>query len=299
MSSKEFTAKTFRWLYQVNWDADLLPVDVKVAVQLTCHFNEDDADGRAFPGCKHMGSKIGLSERTVDRSVRRLHKHGHLHVVWGAPGRGHSNQYWMVLKGEKTRTTKPVSTSQKTRTIKPVLKKENPHLGQRKPASGANKTRTAVTENHKENHRGNHTRARRPHLGSKDSASSRQRSDAVVARKGADAFDRFWQVYPKQVDRLAAEKAFGKALKLVPAEQIIEGAGRYARDPERIGRGERYTKHPANWLRDGSWANSNGRVTIDQHGNLVVMPKAPPPDDIDAMVTSILASGFTLNSRKD
>ena len=37
----------------------------------------------------------------------------------------------------------------------------------------------------------------------------------------------------------------------------------------------------------------------DQHGNPVSMPKAPANDDIDAMVAGILASGFTLNSRKD
>jgi hypothetical protein len=46
MSSKEFTAKVFKWLYQINCDADLLPVDVKVAVQLTWHFREAD-EGRA------------------------------------------------------------------------------------------------------------------------------------------------------------------------------------------------------------------------------------------------------------
>ena len=104
---------------------------------------------------------------------------------------------------------------------------------------------------------------------------------------------------PSRSIKLAAEKAFDKALKLAPAEQIIDGAGRYARDPERIGRGERYTKHPANWLRDGGWANSDARVTIDQHGNPVMVPKAPANDDIDAMVAGILASGFTINSRKD
>ena len=124
MSSKEFTAKTFKWLYQVNWDANLLPVDVKVAVQLTWHFNEDDKDGRAYPSYKYIGGAIGLSEKTVRHSARRLHKHGHLRVVWGAPGRGQSNQYWMVLKTEKTGTIQPVSTSQKTSTTKPVLEEE-------------------------------------------------------------------------------------------------------------------------------------------------------------------------------
>jgi len=114
--STEFTAKTFRWLHQLNADADLLPVDMKVAVQLTRHFREKDQDGRAYPGCKTIGDAIGLSERTVDRSVRRMHARGHLRVVWGTPGRGHPNQYWMVEKideAEKTRTVMRVSTSKK------------------------------------------------------------------------------------------------------------------------------------------------------------------------------------------
>jgi hypothetical protein len=122
MSSKEFAAQTFKWLYQVNWDADLMPVDVKVAVQLTRHFNEDDG-GRAFPGyetiaegCKADDGReaytksIGVSEHTVIRSVRRMSQRGHLRVEWGAPGRGRPNQYWMILKPARVQ----VSTSRKT-----------------------------------------------------------------------------------------------------------------------------------------------------------------------------------------
>lgn len=163
MSSKEFTAKTFKWLYQVNWDADLLPVDVKVAVQLTRHFNEDDEDGRAFPGCKYVGDKIGVSEPTVIRSVRRLHKRGHLRVIWGAAGRHHSNQYWMV---EKTSAAKPLPTSKKPSRVK-VFEERKPTSVNGKPTSGANKTYTAVKENHKENYLGNQRARAAPHLGRK------------------------------------------------------------------------------------------------------------------------------------
>jgi hypothetical protein len=73
MSSTEFAALTFRWLNQVNWDATSQPIDVRVAVQLACHFNEE-ADGCAWPSYKFIGGKINVSEPTVIRSVRRLHK---------------------------------------------------------------------------------------------------------------------------------------------------------------------------------------------------------------------------------
>ena len=98
MGSKEFTAQQFRWLHQINGDAELEAVDLKVALQLTRHFDEDDQDGRAFPSYKYIGDKIKVPRPTVIRSIQRLHEYGHLRVVWGSAGRGHPNQYWMIEK---------------------------------------------------------------------------------------------------------------------------------------------------------------------------------------------------------
>jgi hypothetical protein len=133
MSSKAFTRQIFDWLHQVNTDDDLTPADVCVALQLTRHFNEDDDGGRAWPSCKFIGDEIGLSESTVINSVRRLHKHGHLRVVWGQRGRGHPNQYWMEIKPQRAKVLDDVKhqpvkvlTPQSAR-IKPQPAKEN-HL---------------------------------------------------------------------------------------------------------------------------------------------------------------------------
>lgn len=103
MSSKEFTAKQFKWLHQINGDAELLATDLKVALQLTQHFNEDDQDGRAFPSYLCICTGTGLSRYTVIQSVHRLEDQGHLLVVWGSAGRGHPNQYWMTEKGRAAR----------------------------------------------------------------------------------------------------------------------------------------------------------------------------------------------------
>ena len=97
MSSKEFSRKTFEWLYQVIADPELPAACTKIAVRLTYHFNEEDG-GRAFPGYKCIADAIGVSERIVERSVQQMHARGHLRVTWGSPGRGHPNQYWMILK---------------------------------------------------------------------------------------------------------------------------------------------------------------------------------------------------------
>jgi hypothetical protein len=107
MSSKAFTRKTFTFLHQVNHNPELPASDLAVCLELSRYFNEDDQDGRAFPGCKTIGDAIRLSETTVIRSVRRLEKHGHIRVIWGTQGRGHPNQYWMIVKPAPTQVLEP------------------------------------------------------------------------------------------------------------------------------------------------------------------------------------------------
>jgi hypothetical protein len=129
MASKAFTAKTFTWLRQIN-RGRYLAIDLKVALELTTYFNERDQDGRAFPSYKTIGDAIGVSEQTVIRSIERMRAHGDLHVTPGKAGRGHPNQYWMVVK-----------PAQKTSTVTQVFDE------QKKPPSGAKKTSKAVQEN--------------------------------------------------------------------------------------------------------------------------------------------------------
>jgi hypothetical protein len=78
-------------------------------------------------------------------------------------------------------------------------------------------------------------------------------TDSRGATKNA-AFEEFWRQYPKKVAKLAAQKAFARAVKngTAPAE-ILAGAMRYA--AERDGQDSKYTKHPATWLTSGCWAD--------------------------------------------
>jgi hypothetical protein len=66
------------------------------------------------------------------------------------------------------------------------------------------------------------------------------------------SFDEFWKVYPLKRDKQAARKALRTALKTTSLEEIVEGARRYAEDPNRS---EKFTKYPATWLNAGSWAD--------------------------------------------
>ena len=64
MSSKQFTARTFKFLYQINENHKLLAVDLKIALTLTLHFNEKEG-GRAYPSCEHPrgGSRCRYCDR--------------------------------------------------------------------------------------------------------------------------------------------------------------------------------------------------------------------------------------------
>jgi hypothetical protein len=69
----------------------------------------------------------------------------------------------------------------------------------------------------------------------------------------SDYFLEFWELYPKKVDKGAAVRAFRKALKYYEAKDVIEGAKRYAEDPNLPEK--RYVKNPATWLNAEAWNN--------------------------------------------
>ena len=63
-------------------------------------------------------------------------------------------------------------------------------------------------------------------------------------------FDEFWEVYPKKVGKIAATKAYAKALKTgVAPGRLVEAVGSYVRSIE----DPKFTKDPATWLNAGCW----------------------------------------------
>jgi hypothetical protein len=60
-----------------------------------------------------------------------------------------------------------------------------------------------------------------------------------------------WYIeYPRKASRGLAEKAYIKARKKATADELLDGARRYAADPNRE---QEFTKLPATWLNAGSW----------------------------------------------
>lgn len=64
-------------------------------------------------------------------------------------------------------------------------------------------------------------------------------------------FEKFWEHYPRKVGKIAALKMFAKASEETPTEWIIEGARRFASDPNLPP--VQFIPYPATWLGRGSW----------------------------------------------
>ena len=69
--------------------------------------------------------------------------------------------------------------------------------------------------------------------------------------ESVDLFDKFWAAYPRKAGKVAARKAFAAAARSVGGQVIVDGARRFAGDPNLPEK--QFIPHPATWLSRGSW----------------------------------------------
>jgi hypothetical protein len=63
-------------------------------------------------------------------------------------------------------------------------------------------------------------------------------------------FEDFWKVYPRREKKAKALDAFRKWAQEVDPQRIIDGAARYASDPNRV---KQFTRIPESWLNGNCW----------------------------------------------
>lgn len=67
----------------------------------------------------------------------------------------------------------------------------------------------------------------------------------------AGTFDDFWAIYPRKVGKLAAQKAYAKAVKSAPHKAIMDAASAF--EIKSRGKEAEFIPHPATWLNAGRW----------------------------------------------
>jgi len=71
--------------------------------------------------------------------------------------------------------------------------------------------------------------------------------------KTENAFEDFWQAYPRRIGKGTARAAFAKALTLSDAETIVSAARFYASFCKETGIEQQYIPHPSTWLNGERW----------------------------------------------
>lgn len=66
-------------------------------------------------------------------------------------------------------------------------------------------------------------------------------------------FEDFWQLYPTRLGKGEAKRAFAKALERIAFEDLMDGARRFAADPNLPPK--QYIPRPATWLNQDRWAD--------------------------------------------
>ena len=64
-------------------------------------------------------------------------------------------------------------------------------------------------------------------------------------------FNLWWEFYPRKTAKLAARRAYEKAVAMVGFKILFDGVERFAHDPNKPA--AQFLPHPATWLNEGRW----------------------------------------------
>lgn len=105
-----------------------------------------------------------------------------------------------------------------------------------------------------------------------------------------EGFEVFWKVYPRLIERMAAIRAYRKALKITTPNVILVAAMQYAQ--ERRGQDMQFTKHPASWLNAQFWADFGQPAPIEKSSGFYATFTSPELDAWEAYGKSTRKRGY-------
>lgn len=109
----------------------------------------------------------------------------------------------------------------------------------------------------------------------------------VTGTSEQEWFARFWEVWPRKVEKRAALRAFRAALKRATPEDLVGGAKRYRDDPNR--RAD-FTKHPTTWLNGDCWLDEAEVAAPTKPEPEYLAPPPPPTAEEAAELAAAIAA---------
>jgi hypothetical protein len=200
-----------------------------VLLGIANHLGPDATEG-AWPSQKRLSDYSNMSERGVQKCIDKLVSSGELRVEVAA---GHSrnqykpNRYWITIE------------------CPPDCDRSMSHRGGELPYSEG---RTPVPPGTNAGTVRDEPQFVLTVIEPLEEPSENLNSKA--SPKSSSAFDEWWSYYPRKEGKGAARKEFGKALKKVGLDVLVNGAESYSNDPNRE---PKFTVQPARWLREERW----------------------------------------------
>lgn len=135
-------------------------------------------------------------------------------------------------------------------------------------------------------------------VGQNKTEQEKRRSSSSSAPRGAGSsesdFDRFWTVYPRKVGKLAAERAWAALNGKRPdIETILAALDRAKRSSQWTRDGGQFIPHPATWLRQGRWEDSDIEAQPDRYRGSGKRPSHAPTDATRAALAKLSSGGAT------
>jgi hypothetical protein len=197
------------------WRTDLATIEKMVLLVIADHASDDGTE--AWPSQATIAAKASISIRTVQRAVNSLVENGYLWMQKGAGG--------SATCREDRRPHKYTINIKRLRGDTESARDER----------GDNESDNGAT------------------LATPTGRLSRPMNHPNKPSNETPEFDLFWEQYPIKVGKAAAKKAWDKAVKVESPDVIIQGAIRYATDPNRH---PSFTAHASTWLNAHRWNDS-------------------------------------------
>jgi hypothetical protein len=118
------------------------------------------------------------------------------------------------------------------------------------------------------------------------------------------AFNEFWEIYPRKQGKGKAKEAFIKATKVAHVDEVVAGAERYAADPNLPD--PKFVPLPATWLNQERWDDgplplnrelTNSERNIQNFRAKLALLEEPMKEVESGQVTSGSITDFGVNLR--